>query len=138
MFVRAFLGHRFGAASQFMDDDADDESSDCNNANDCGKCPASGVRKECIVGKCTCVAAFYHTALDPGLAAKESPGKFTIANSSAPLYAEPNWLSIGVSTYLEAGEAADVVTLVGGLAWAAYSFYYVWNLAKRLERMGEL
>ena len=26
-----------------------------------------------------------------------------------------------MSTYLEAGEAADVVTLVGGVAWAAHS-----------------
>ena len=65
MFVRTFLGHRFGAASQYMDDDADDGGSPCNNANDCGKCSASGVKKECILNECTCVAAFYHTAMDP-------------------------------------------------------------------------
>merc|ERR1712224_939867 len=98
MFVRAFLGHRFGSASQYDEDDNDDgggKGKSCTSARDCGDCPVSGVRKECLVSECTCVAAFYHTALDPGLAAKESPGKFTILNATAPLYAEPNWASIG-------------------------------------------
>ena len=32
----------------------------------------------------------------------------------------------------------SVVTLVMGLAWCAYSFRYVWLMARKLERMGAL
>ena len=61
-----------------------------------------------------------------------------ILNASSPLYAEPNWASIGVNTYLDAGNAAGIVTLCLGLVVFGTSFAVVLLLSKELEKQGAL
>ena len=81
MFVRAFLGHRFGAASQYTDED-DDGGSRCDNANDCSKCPASGVRKECILNEWANLGLFAAPHANEELSLPRQPALRTPSRSS--------------------------------------------------------
>ncbi|CAM9235723.1 unnamed protein product, partial [Ectocarpus fasciculatus] len=49
------------------------------------------VKLECLMGVCVCPVASYHVALDPGNSVVVTPGHYTIVDSSAPIFTEPNW-----------------------------------------------
>lgn len=79
--------------------------------------------------------AYYHTALDTGLAPEATPNHFAVLSDTSgtdndgpdgtaatsmdaaagPLYAEPNWQTIGVSLYADPGPALEYVVLALGL-----------------------
>uniref|UniRef100_A0A7S2CZB3 Uncharacterized protein n=2 Tax=Octactis speculum TaxID=3111310 RepID=A0A7S2CZB3_9STRA len=129
MFTRAFLADILGSGS------TDEETFYCETESDCGICPLSsgGGRMECVAnGRCVCHTAFYHTALDPGLEADESPGVFTVMNASEPLYAEPTWGIIGATTYMIAGTLSGAFVLSLGIVLLVASVKGSYAIASRL------
>jgi hypothetical protein len=102
MFLRSFLTSRLSGPA--------DTRVSCSAAADCASfCGQfAALPAECALGKCACPVAFYHTALDPGLEPEGSPGLFAVVDPTAPNYAEPNWVSIGVTTFEMAGPGAEL------------------------------
>src|SRR5688572_5649696 len=70
------------------------DSPACETSSDCGLCSLldyDQVQMECISDICICPSAFYHLALDPGIAADDVPGYFSVQDISSPAYTEPYW-----------------------------------------------
>ena len=123
MFVRAFLASRLSGPA--------DTKLPCLTAADCTGC--SALAAECVTGMCTCPVAFYHTALDPGLEAEAVPGLFQVVDQLSPLYAEPNWVSIGIESYETAGSDSELLWwLACGVAVAVSSVSVSVSLARKV------
>jgi len=98
----------------------------CKATADCSKggeaCDGGLSTFECLAGACVCRSlAFYHVALDPGLAPQEAPDAFTVQSEATPNWAEPNWANIGVSVYPDTSRAVESTAIGLGLGVAAAS-----------------
>lgn len=98
----------------------------CAATGDCSKggetCDGGLSTFECLAGACVCRSlAFYHLALDPGLAPQEAPDAFAVLSNATPNWAEPNWATIGVSVYPDASRGVESAAIGVGLAVAAGS-----------------
>ncbi|EWM23993.1 nicastrin [Nannochloropsis gaditana] len=116
-FLRAWLGHTLGQGGE-------DAPVACQGPSDCSDltCDAGLSTRECVLDACVCrTAAFYHTALDPGLAPLPEPGLFAVSDPAAPNWAEPNWEDIGLAVFPDAGSRMEATALGVGVGVAALS-----------------
>mmetsp|Transcript_17556 Transcript_17556/g.32210 ORF Transcript_17556/g.32210 Transcript_17556/m.32210 type:complete len:724 (-) Transcript_17556:29-2200(-) len=119
MFLRSFLALRLNGITEIKD------GGSCATQSDCPPCsPASSVTQECVLGNCVCPVSFYHIALDTGLKRDGVPGFFNVVDSTTPLYTEPNWASIGVVLFQEAGSSCEIFVFAAGIAVSLISVYF--------------
>lgn len=113
-FLRGFLSQALSEA-----DKTAWQKGSCAKNDDCdaaATCDGGQSTFECVAGTCVCRSlAFYHTALDPGLKPLPTPDRFDIADASAPNWAEPNWLVIGMSVFPDTSPSVEAAALSVGL-----------------------
>lgn len=118
--LRGFLAHTLEKASS----NAATPLISCQSTTDCEThaCDGNLSSMECLASVCVCrTRAFYHTALDPGLAPKETPDTFTVVDPKSPNWAEPNWQTIGLSVFPDTSRRVERTALGVGLGVVAMS-----------------
>ena len=114
-FLRGWLAYTLGHAEAVVT---------CVGPKDCEgqTCDGGLSTRECIHGACICrTAAFYHTALDPGVGPLAAPDTFTVLSSDTPNWAEPNWADIGLAVYPDTSPHMEATALGLGLGMAGLS-----------------
>ena len=120
MALRGFLSYTLSAASPAVF-----RGGKCKSNSDCTQKTCGGtstLQTQCINGDCVCPnLAYFHTALDPGLQAEPTPGRFKVVDASAPIWTEPNWGKIGITVYPDATKKIETVALATGIALLVFS-----------------
>lgn len=118
-FTRAFL-----AATISQADTSSFQGGSCKKAADCGDgtCDGGLSTLECVSGQCVCRSlAFYHTALDPGLRPSQTPDQFEVVDASSPNWAEPNWVTIGMSVWPDTSPDVENAAISVGVVVLVFS-----------------